>query len=83
MKWIARFGHFWYDFVIGDDWTIAVVVVASVALTALLTHHGWNAWPILPLCVVGALGGSSWRAQRAHQHALGNGGRRDETDGSR
>jgi len=67
MKWITRFGQFWYDFVIGDDWTIAVVVVAAVALTAFLTHHGWNAWPVLPLCVVGALGTSSWRALRAHR----------------
>ena len=66
MKWIRGFIRFWYDFVVGDDWTIAVAVVVAIALTALLAHHGWNAWPVLPLCVVGALSGSLWRARSAH-----------------
>ncbi len=67
MRWLARFGRFWYDFIVGDDWTIAVVVVLAVAVTALVTHHGWNAWLIMPLCVVGTLAASSWRAVRAHR----------------
>jgi hypothetical protein len=36
-------------------------------LTALLAHHGWNAWPILPAFVAGALGASLWRALRSHR----------------
>jgi hypothetical protein len=67
MKWLAGFGRFWYDFVVGDDWTIAIAVVIAVGLTALIAHHGWNAWPILPACVVGALGASLWRALRSHR----------------
>jgi hypothetical protein len=69
MKWLGRFGRFWYDFVVGDDWTIAIAVVLAVGLTAALAHHGWNPWPLLPACVVAALGTSSWRALRGHRRS--------------
>jgi hypothetical protein len=64
MTWLRNFARFWYDFVVGDDWTIAVAVVLAVALTAVLSHRGWNAWPVLPVCVVGALAASLRRASR-------------------
>jgi len=32
VKFLKSFGQFWYDFIIGDDWKIAVAVVASLAL---------------------------------------------------
>lgn len=67
MKFLGNFGRFWYDFVVGDDWTIAVAVVLAVAFTALVSHNGWNAWPVLPACVAGALGASLWRALRVHR----------------
>jgi hypothetical protein len=31
MKFIRGFAQFWYDFVIGDDWKIAVAVVLTLA----------------------------------------------------
>ena len=34
MKFLKSFGQFWYDFIIGDDWKIAVAVV--LALGAVL-----------------------------------------------
>ena len=38
MKFLKAFGQFWYDFIIGDDWKIAVAVVtALVVLFALMT----------------------------------------------
>jgi hypothetical protein len=64
MKWVGNFGRFWYDFIVGDDWTIAVVVIVAIGLTSALVHRGWNAWFVLPLFVVGALAASSWRALR-------------------
>lgn len=67
MKWLASFGRFWYDFIVGDDWTIAVEVILAVALTAAISRRGWNAWPILPVCVVVALAASLWRALRVHR----------------
>jgi hypothetical protein len=30
---IKAFGRFWYDFIVGDDWRVAVAVVAALALT--------------------------------------------------
>ncbi|WP_329003046.1 hypothetical protein OHA18_07445 [Kribbella sp. NBC_00709] len=32
MKFLKSFGAFWYDFIIGDDWKIAVAVVLSLAI---------------------------------------------------
>lgn len=54
---------FAYDFVIGDDWLGAAVVVAALIATAVLTHlAGVNAWWLLPVCIVVAL---AWSLRRA------------------
>jgi hypothetical protein len=53
-----------WDFVVGDDWRIAVGVVVAVAVTAVVAGTGVSAWWILPLAVVGVLGGSAWHAAR-------------------
>ncbi len=37
---IVRFGRFWWDFVVGDEWRIAAGVVAVISLAALLTRSG-------------------------------------------
>jgi hypothetical protein len=58
-RWLRSFGAFWYDFVIGDDWRGAAVVVFALALTGLLVHAaGVNAWWLLPVGVILALGWS-------------------------
>jgi hypothetical protein len=63
MKQIKAFGTFWYDFVVGDDWHVAALVVAGLALTAVLVHVAHvNAWWLLPLIVVAAL---AWSLHRA------------------
>jgi hypothetical protein len=36
VKALAAFGRFWYDFIIGDDWKIAVAVVSAIAVVSLL-----------------------------------------------
>jgi hypothetical protein len=64
MKALLRFGRFWYDFIVGEEWMIAVVAVLAVGATALATRHGWNAWPLLPLAVAGTLALSAWRVVR-------------------
>jgi hypothetical protein len=32
VRFLRGFGRFWYDFIIGDDWKIAVVVVCTLAV---------------------------------------------------
>jgi hypothetical protein len=63
VKRLKAIGAFWYDFVIGDDWRVAVVVVVALAASALLCHAaGVNAWWLLPASVFAALG---WSLRRA------------------
>jgi hypothetical protein len=62
MSWIVGFFNFWYDFIVGDDWMTAVVIIAALVATGLLVHVGGvNAWWLLPLVVVAILGVSLWR----------------------
>jgi uncharacterized membrane protein len=49
MKFIANFGKFWYDFIVGDDWFIAAGGVILIAVTALLVSMDVNAWWVLLL----------------------------------
>ena len=63
MKRIRAIAGFAYDFVIGDDWRVAAVVVAALALTALAVHVAdLNAWWLPPVAVLAALG---WSLRRA------------------
>lgn len=63
MRYLVAFGRFWYAFIVGDDWLVAVGVVVALGVTALLAHHGLPAWWLMPLAVVALLGTSVWRAQ--------------------
>ncbi len=45
------FFRFWYDFIVGDDWTVAVGVLAALAVTSLLVHRGVAAWWLMPVAV--------------------------------
>ncbi len=61
MKYIVGFFQFWYDFIVGDDWTIAAGVVVALALTALLARTTIPAWWLLPVVVALGLTASLWR----------------------
>jgi hypothetical protein len=68
VKWIKQFGAFWYDFIVGDDWRIAVGVIIAMSITYFATHHGVNAWWLMPIAVAALLGVSvahEMRRQRA------------------
>jgi hypothetical protein len=65
VKWLKSFGEFWYDFIVGDDWQVAAIVILALAVTALLVHGASvNAWWLLPVAALGALGWSLYRAVR-------------------
>jgi hypothetical protein len=63
-RWLRGFGAFWWDFIIGDDWRVAVGVVAALAGTAGLATAGVPAWWFLPVTVLVLLGVSLRRAIR-------------------
>jgi Flp pilus assembly protein TadB len=62
---LRRFGLFWVDFVLGDDWTLAAVVVVALLVTWGLSHTGFPAWVATVVIVLAALVGSVARARRA------------------
>jgi len=49
---LRAFGAFWYDFVVGDDWLVAVAVVVGLAGTYGLSRAGVSAWWLLPAMLV-------------------------------
>jgi hypothetical protein len=57
---------FWYDFIVGDDWRVALGVVAALAVTFGLSLAGVPAWWVLPAALAVLLPVSLWRATRRH-----------------
>jgi hypothetical protein len=56
--------YFLWDFVVGDDWRIALGVAASLGVTAVAAGSGLTAWWILPVATAALLVLSLWRAAR-------------------
>ena len=61
---VRAFLAFWYDFVVGDDWRVAALVVAALAVTYGVSQTSVPTWWVLPLSVVLVLPLSLWRAVR-------------------
>lgn len=61
---VRRFALFWYGFVVGDDWRVAVAVVLALALTCGLGRAGIASWWVVPATVLVVLPWSLWRARR-------------------
>jgi hypothetical protein len=64
---LVAFGHFWWEFLIGDTPELFVGAVVAVGLVAwMCTRPGLRtvAAFVLPVLVAGLLTGSVWRAAR-------------------
>ncbi|HUZ77578.1 MAG TPA: hypothetical protein VMV93_08375 [Chloroflexota bacterium] len=61
MRQLKAFYAFWYDFIIGDDWTVAVGVIALFAIIWLVPTSHAVAWLIVPIVVMLLLAFSVWR----------------------
>jgi len=55
MSRLRGFAEGVWEFLIGEDWRIALGVAAAIALTALLADAGVGAWWALPLAVLALL----------------------------
>jgi hypothetical protein len=62
-SWVVGFGRFWYDYIFGDDWTIAVAIFIGLAVSAVLNTNHVVAWWLIPLVVVVMLAVSLRRAR--------------------
>jgi hypothetical protein len=56
-----------WEFVVGDDWRIALGVVLALALTALIATTDVAAWWVMPVAVIALLALSIRRAAREAQ----------------
>ncbi len=61
-SWIVAAARFLYQFIVGDDWTMAVAVFIGLLLSAILNANHLVAWWLIPVIVVVMLGISLRRA---------------------
>jgi hypothetical protein len=59
---LKAFASFWYDFVVGDDWRVAVAVVAALVTTWAVHRSGVSAWWVAPAFFAVILPVTVWRA---------------------
>ena len=51
MRYVVSFGRFWWDFVVGDDWIAAALVIAAIGGTAALAAGNIAVWWVMPMAV--------------------------------
>ena len=44
--------RFLYEFIVGDDWTVAVAVLAGLVVTAVLNANHIVAWWLMPIVAI-------------------------------
>jgi hypothetical protein len=64
VKFVTRFLRFWWTFIVGDDWRVALGIAVALGLSAVLVAAGVPAWWLIPLAAVCLLADSLRRATR-------------------
>ena len=71
MKYVVAFGRFWYDFIVGDAWEIALGVILALAAVAALMRFAHDIesvlGPLFALAVMALLAASLWAESRRHR----------------
>ena len=49
---LRAFGAFWYDFIVGDDWRVAIAVIAALSITYGVSRTHLAAWWVVPVALV-------------------------------
>jgi uncharacterized membrane protein len=62
VKNLIAFCEFWVDFIVGDDWQIAVGILIGFIITANIAVSNWT-WSVIPIAVVLSLSNSLRRAR--------------------
>jgi hypothetical protein len=63
---LRAFFAFWYDFIVGDDWRVALTVAIALAATIVVNRATGSApWWIVVAAVAVALPASIYRATRS------------------
>ena len=58
--------RFVYDFIFGDDWSVALAILLGLIATRWLISNAIPAWWLVPLLAIAMTGISLRRARRAH-----------------
>lgn len=64
MRYILAFGRFWYDFIVGDDWMVALGVVIALVATVIVAQTDVSLWWLMPVAVAALLTVTVQRAAR-------------------
>jgi hypothetical protein len=62
-KGLRAFGHFWWDFLVGDTPELFVAMLALVGIAFALRHERVAAVVVLPLLAAAVLVASAWRGR--------------------
>ncbi len=65
LRRLRGFGRFWYDFIVGDDWRLALTVAVALGATVVVNQlTDATVWWIVVAAVVAVLPMSIFRATR-------------------
>jgi len=65
---LRQFGAFWYDFIVGDDWRVALAVAVALVPTFVVNHlTGATPWWIVVAAVGTVLPVTIYGATRSQQ----------------
>lgn len=51
-SWIIAVPRFLYEFIVGDDWTVALAVLTGLVVTAVLNANHIVAWWLMPIVAI-------------------------------
>jgi hypothetical protein len=53
LRYILGSGRFWYDFIVSDDWTVALGVVIALVAAVVVARADLSLWWLMPVAVAG------------------------------